>query len=56
MATRSKKGNSDERNADDDDAKDGAIKDAQVTITDLSTAVVALSNIATRAEEDRLDI
>ena len=50
MTTRSKK------TADADEAEDGEIKDATATIADLSTAVVALSNIASRAEEDRLDI
>ena len=54
MATRSKKGSSDERGTDK--ADDGKIKDASATIVELSTAVVALSNIASRAEEDRLDI
>ena len=47
MATRSKKANSEERDAGDDGTEDGEIKDAQVTIADLSTAVVAPSNIAT---------
>ena len=50
MTTRSKK------TADADEADDGEIKDATATIADLSTVVVALPNIASRAEEDRLDI
>ena len=39
--------------ADDDDSE---TKDASAAIVELSMAVVSLSNIASRAEEDRLEI
>ena len=55
MATRSKKGNSEERGTDDD-TEDGEFKDASAAIADLSTAVTAITEISTAMRTEATEV